>query len=179
MAALEVDRRLDKLALGYVEDQPSILEAFEDLLKVLNVNRQIRAGDQNVVNVDTDNGMPAMTMSIRIGTAEQWIGTCRYLFLRSSLEKMLQPSLCPVKSPMLGTGYSSAEVTRFSRRKLLQGRHELSFFLKRWRGDDQALLEDLTMPATSQLLKIFLAAARLSASRGRKPAMTGSLVVLR
>ena len=66
MAALEVDRRLGEFALGYVEDQPSILEAFEDLLKVLNVNRQIRAGDQNVVNVDTDNGMPAMTMSIRL-----------------------------------------------------------------------------------------------------------------
>ena len=57
---------LANLHLAMLRTSPDFLEAFEDLLKVLNVNRQIRAGDQNVVNVDTDNGMPAMTMSIRL-----------------------------------------------------------------------------------------------------------------
>ena len=42
---------------------------------------------------------------------------------------MLQPSIWPVKSPMLGSGYLSAEVTKLRRRKSLQGRHDPSFFL--------------------------------------------------
>ena len=74
---------------------------------------------------------------------------------------MLQPSIWPVKSPMLGTGYLSTEVTKLRQLKLLQGRHDLSFFLTRCSGDAQELLDRRAMPECLSVVKDLFGSSQL------------------
>ena len=72
-----------------------------------------------------------------LGTSAGFTGIWWYPFRRSIFVKTVQPAAFAAKSSMLGSGYTSGSVTRFSRRKSPQGRHPPSAFLTMCRGLDQ------------------------------------------
>ncbi len=67
-------------------------------------------------------------------TSAGFTGIWWYPFLRSNLEKMVQPAALVAKSSMLGSGYTSDSVTRFSRQKSPHGRQLPSVFLTMCNG---------------------------------------------
>ncbi len=64
-----------------------------------------------------------------------------YPFLRSILEKTVQPAALAAKSSMLGSRYTSGSVTRFSRWKSPHGLQLPSAFLTMCKGLDQGDVE--------------------------------------
>ncbi len=74
---------------------------------------------------------------VMVGISAGFTGIWWYPFLRSILEKTVQPDALAAKSSMLGSGYTSGSVTKFSRRKSPHGRQLPSAFLTMCKGLDQ------------------------------------------
>jgi hypothetical protein len=74
-------------------------------------------------------------------TSAEFTGIWWYPFLRSILEKTVQPAALAAKSSMLGRGYTSGSVTRFSHRKSPHGCQLPSAFLTMFKGLDQGDVE--------------------------------------
>ena len=74
-------------------------------------------------------------------TSAGFTGIWWYPFLKSILEKTVQPAALAAKSSMLGSGYTSGSVTRFNRLKSPHGRQLPSAFLTMCKGLDQGDVE--------------------------------------
>ncbi len=90
-----------------------------------------------------------------------------YPFLKSILEKTVQPAALAAKSSMLGSGYTSGSVTRFNRLKSPHGRQLPSAFLTMCKGLDQGDVERWIMSSSSSCLNSAFAAANFSPSSFR------------
>ncbi len=74
-------------------------------------------------------------------TSAGFTGIWWYPFLKSILEKTVQPAALATKSSMLGSGYTSGSVTRFNHQKSPHGRQLPSAFLTMCKGLDQGDVE--------------------------------------
>ena len=106
-------------------------------------------------------------------------GTCQYPFRRSILLKTVHPEILSEKSNILGRGYTSASVTRFSLRKSPHGLQVPSFLGTICRGEAQGEVDLCTIPSLSMTSNSFLAASNFAPSNLRNlEAMGGPLVLI-
>jgi hypothetical protein len=152
-----------------VYHQTVVLKSLQDLPHVDHVLLVVSAADDNIVNPGK-GGLTVSNSSVHVpleGRSRipqtkrhplileqaEWGGDCCllhvlridwiwwYPFLRSILEKTVQPAASAAKSSMLGSGYTSGSVTRFSRRKSPHGRQLPSAFFTMCKGLDQGDVE--------------------------------------